>query len=141
MSFKYYNERTGRYEPFTIPALKGDRGERGIQGPKGDKGDQGVQGIQGERGYYYTPNLSNDGTLTWSNNGNLPNPGAVNLTGPQGIQGIQGPQGIQGIRGEQGFHFIPHVSNTGDLTWTNNGDLANPSPVNLMGPQGIQGPH
>lgn len=39
---------------------------------------------QGLVGPYYTPWLSQDGTLTWSNNGGLPNPGEVNIMGPQG---------------------------------------------------------
>lgn len=39
---------------------------------------------QGLVGPYYTPWVSNDGTLTWSNNGGLPNPGEVNIMGPQG---------------------------------------------------------
>lgn len=39
---------------------------------------------QGLVGPYYTPWVSQDGTLTWSNNGGLPNPSEVNIMGPQG---------------------------------------------------------
>ena len=39
---------------------------------------------QGLVGPHYTPIVSNDGTLSWTNNGLLPNPDAVNLRGPQG---------------------------------------------------------
>ena len=39
---------------------------------------------QGLVGPYYTPQMSQDGTLRWSNNGGLPNPDEVNLRGPQG---------------------------------------------------------
>lgn len=39
---------------------------------------------QGLVGPYYTPTVSQDGTLRWSNNGGLPNPQEVNLMGPQG---------------------------------------------------------
>lgn len=39
---------------------------------------------QGLLGPHYTPIMSNDGTLSWTNNGNLPNPDPVNLAGPQG---------------------------------------------------------
>ena len=39
---------------------------------------------QGLVGPYYTPQLSNDGTLSFTNNGSLPNPEPVNLRGPQG---------------------------------------------------------
>lgn len=44
-------------------------------------------------GTYYTPHVSTDGDLSWTNNNNEPNPATVNIRGPQGIQGIQGPQG------------------------------------------------
>lgn len=35
--------------------------------------------------------------------------------------------------------FTPSVSDSGDLSWTNNGGLSNPTTVNLMGPQGEKG--
>lgn len=36
-----------------------------------------------------------------------------------------------------GATFIPAVSSSGELSWTNNRGLANPSPVNINAPQGI----
>ena len=45
-----------------------------------------------------------------------------------------GPDGAPGVT------FTPHVDDKGNLTWTNDGDLPNPSAVNIMGPQGPQGP-
>lgn len=47
---------------------------------------------QGRRGPYYTPVVSADGTLSWVNNGGLPNPQPVNIAGPPG-QGLE----IQGV--------------------------------------------
>ena len=47
---------------------------------------------QGRRGPYYTPVLAADGTLSWVNNGGLPNPQPVNIAGPPG-QGLE----IQGV--------------------------------------------
>lgn len=38
-----------------------------------------------------------------------------------------------------GYTFTPYVSNVGVISWTNDGDLDNPTPVNIMGPQGEQG--
>ena len=35
--------------------------------------------------------------------------------------------------------YFPHVDTFGDLTWSNNLDLDNPEPVNIMGPRGPQG--
>lgn len=43
-------------------------------------------------------------------------------------------------KGNPGPYFTPTVDAEGNLSWTNNGDLDNPSTVNIKGPQGIQGP-
>lgn len=44
-----------------------------------------------------------------------------------------------GARGLRGYHYTPAVSVDGDLSWTNDGDLANPVTVNIRGPQGEVG--
>lgn len=54
---------------------------------KGPSGNDGAQGIQGEPGAVYTPDLSADGDLSWSNNGGLTNPPTVNIKGPKGDAG------------------------------------------------------
>lgn len=41
--------------------------------------------------------------------------------------------------GENGATFIPSVSADGTLTWTNDGGLDNPAPVNIKGPKGATG--
>ena len=48
-------------------------------------------------------------------------------------------KGKQGDKGAVGAHFTPSVSDDGVLSWTNNGGLGNPQPVNIRGPQGVQG--
>lgn len=58
--------------------------------------------LQGANGAVFTPSVAADGTLSWTNNGGLENPDAVNIRGPQGGQGPEGPQGQQGVQGEQG---------------------------------------
>ena len=47
---------------------------------------------------------------------------------------------FQSWQGLKGPYFTPHIDELGNLTWTNNGDLANPPDVNIMGPagQGLQ---
>lgn len=140
-----------------IKGPQGAQGIQGIQGPQGETGAQGPQGLQGDPGYYFTPSVSDTGDLSWTNNGNLENPTTVNIKGPQGAQGVQGiqgeqgPQGIQGVQGpegpegpqgpqgETGPYFTPSVDSNGDLSWSNNGGLINPSTVNIKGPQGEQG--
>lgn len=80
----------------------GPKGEQGIQGPKGDpgdkgetgpKGDTGATGERGPAGAHYTPSVTVDGDLSWSNNGGLENPATVNIRGPQGAQGAKGDTG------------------------------------------------
>lgn len=38
-----------------------------------------------------------------------------------------------------GYTFYPAVSSAGIISWTNDGDLPNPDPVNIKGPQGEDG--
>ena len=140
----------GLTNPTTVN-IKGPQGDIGPTGPQGEQGiqgepgEQGTQGIQGETGPYYIPNVDNIGNLSWTNTGNLQNPETVNIRGPQGlqgeqgIQGIQGPAGTNGADGVNGATFTPTVSDTGDLSWTNDKGLDNPATVNIMGPQGPQG--
>ena len=116
--------------------IKGPQGKQGIQGVQGKQGIQGVQGKQGERGYVYTPNVSQDGIISWTNDGDLENPDPVDIRGPEGPQGGQGEQGIQGPRG---YTYTPSVGEDGTVSWTNDGNLPNPDPVNITGPQGETG--
>lgn len=175
---------------------KGDPGETGPQGPAGADGAKGADGAAGKDGVTFTPSMSDDGDLSWTNDGGKANPQTVNLkgpkgdtgargpagtdgakgdtgpegprgpqgeqgpqgktgpqgeTGPQGPQGEQGPQGVQGVagptgpagadgaKGDTGPYFTPSVSNDGDLSWTNNGNLTNPKTVNIKGPKGDTG--
>ena len=61
-------------------------------------------------GTTFIPSVSADGTLSWSNDGGLPNPDPVNIRGPQGEQGIQGDAGPKGDPGEG----VPAVSAADD---------------------------
>ena len=64
----------------------------------------------------------------------------TDMSGSQGIQGPQGPKGDTGDKGASGSVFTPSVSSAGVISWTNNGGLANPTSVNIKGPQGETGP-
>lgn len=66
--------------------------------------------VKGDDGSTFTPSVSADGTLSWSNDGGLPNPDPVNIRGPQGEQGIQGDAGPKGDPGEG----VPAVSAADD---------------------------
>jgi hypothetical protein len=55
-----------------------------IQGAKGDKGDNGTT---------FTPQMDDNGNLSWSNDGGLKNPKTMNLIGSKGDKGDKGQDG------------------------------------------------
>lgn len=80
-------------------------------GSSGTSGGSSGGGTTGANGVTFTPHLSADGILSWTNDGGLTNPVPVNIkgakgdtgaTGPQGPQGEQGPKGNKGDTGPQG---------------------------------------
>ena len=96
---------------------KGDKGDTGEKGEPGKDGSPGAAGAPGATGTTFTPSVSADGTLSWTNDGGKENPASVNIKGPTGPQGPQGepgekgetgaagatgPEGPQGPKGEQG---------------------------------------
>ena len=116
-----------------LQGAKGDTGPEGPQGPKGDPGETGPQGpagadgapgkdgakgadgAAGKDGVTFTPSMSDDGDLSWTNDGGKANPQTVNLKGPKGDTGARGPAGADGAKGDTG-------------------------PEGPRGPQGEQGP-
>jgi len=63
----------------------------------------GDPGVDGADGGYYTPNVDNDGNLTWTPSAdNMPAATGANIKGPQGDTGPQGPQGDKGDTGATG---------------------------------------
>ena len=131
----------------SIGALQGPQGPQGPQGEQGVQGKQGPQGVQGPQGEQGVQGEKGDKGDTGAQ-GEKGEPGD---TGPQGPQGEQGPQGVQGVagpagpagadgaKGDTGPYFTPSVSDSGDLSWKNNGGLANPATVNIKGPKGDTG--
>ena len=82
---------------FGIP--KGEKGDTGAQGPQGEKG---ADGADGENGATFTPSVSEDGVLSWTNDKSLSNPASVNIKGPKGDTGPAGANGQDGARGPEG---------------------------------------
>ena len=95
-----------------VQLIKGPQGETGATG---STGMQGLKGDKGDAGVTFTPSVSAEGVLSWTNDGtDVANPEAVSIKGPkgdtgekgdtgaQGPEGPQGPQGEQGIQGPQG---------------------------------------
>ena len=120
--------------------LTGPKGETGAVGPKGDKGETGPQGNKGEIGL--TPNivigevrtLLSGQQATVENVGTKENP-IFNFGIPKGDRGDAGVGG----EGSVGYTFIPSVSEEGIISWTNDGSLDNPQPINIKGPKGDRG--
>lgn len=44
-----------------------------------------------------------------------------------------------GLKGDPGAVYTPSVSDSGDLSWSNNGELENPPTINIKGPKGDPG--
>lgn len=79
-----------------------------------------------KQGATFTPTITPEGVLSWSNNGGLENPPTVNLRGPQGERGEQGKQGVQGIQGVKGDKGDPFtIYRTYPSVTVMNSDVAN----------------
>ena len=123
------------------PGIQGPPGPQGEPGPQGPKGDQGPPGADGQDG---APGPKGD----QGDPGPAGPPGPPGEQGPQGIQGLPGAPGADGADGapgkdgspgEDGATFTPAVSEDGVLSWSNDGGLPNPEPVNIKGPPGEGG--
>lgn len=68
----YFNVRNGS---------KGSTGRDGATGPQGPKGEDGNDGANGVT---FTPIVSDEGVLSWTNDGGLDNPTSVNIKGEKG---------------------------------------------------------
>lgn len=64
----------------------------------------------------------------------------TDASGPHSFDVMDGKDGTgSGGAGEDGATFIPSVSKSGIISWTNDGNLPNPEPVNIKGPDGEDG--
>ena len=70
---------------------------------------------------------------------------ALSIGVPQGAKGDKGdigntgPSGEAGQKGDSGATFTPSVSDSGDISWTNDSGLPNPETRNIRGPKGDKG--
>lgn len=53
-------------------------------------------------GVTFTPSVSSEGVISWTNDGGLDNPESVNIKGPKGDTGAKGATGATGAQGPQG---------------------------------------
>jgi|GEM_PF-732258 Collagen triple helix repeat (20 copies). len=86
---QYIRETDAGQFAYFSPLLGGER-------VLGDGGGGGVDGAT------FIPAVSDDGVISWTNNGGLQNPAAVNIKGPVGAAGAAGADGEDGQPGEKG---------------------------------------
>lgn len=148
--------------------LQGETGPRGPQGEKGPQGitftphvsaagviswtndgqvdnpdSVNIKGPQGTSAGFGTPTASVDanvGTPSVKVTASGADTAKVFNFEFKNLKGEKGEKGSTGATGDTGATFTPSVSASGDITWTNDKGLANPTKVNIKGPQGIQGP-
>lgn len=73
-------------------------------------------------GTTFIPTVASDGTITWTNDGNLANPSAVTIKGATGAQGPQGAAGATGATGKGiktiATNFLTNATASGVTTAT-----------------------
>ena len=102
----------------------------------GGKAVKMPQGVGGRDGVTFTPSVSEDGDLSWTNDGGLANPQTVNLKGPKGDTGAKGEPGAKGDPGEKGADGAPGK----DGAKGDKGDTGLQGPIGPQGPKGDTGP-
>lgn len=95
----------------------------GITAEKVATWDSGTAGESGENGATFTPSVSTDGVLSWTNDKGLANPTPVNI---KGADGTNGTNGVDGAKGDKGDPFTYDDFTAAQL-------------ATLKGEQGIQG--
>ena len=97
-------------------------------------------GGSGKDGGYYVPSVDDEGNITWTaSDPTMPDVDGANIKGPAGSDGKDGAPGQDGSPGKDGTTFTPSVDSEGNLSFTNDGGLPNPEPVNIKGPKGDDG--
>ena len=123
--------RPGSYDPAAVEADAPDPTELEAYYAK-------VQALiadigHGLNGTTYTPSVSADGVISWTNDGEKDNPEPVNIKGPKGDTGPQGAPGKDGERGPQGEPGKDGAAGP-------QGPQGEPGAEGPQGPQGEQGP-
>lgn len=104
----------------------------------------GTPGSDGEDGATFTPSVSADGVLSWTNDKGLANPDPVNIKGADGTNGTNGVDGVNGTDGIDGTTVIVGTTTTGEagtsacVTGTLNAET-NTLTLNFTVPKGEKG--
>lgn len=107
----------------TITDVNGAKSFDVMDGEDGS-GGAGGSGADGEDGATFTPSVSSDGVLSWTNDKGLTNPDPVNIKGPQGDKGEPGENGENGfsptiaVTETTGGHTVTITDASGAKTFT-----------------------
>lgn len=97
----------------------------------------GEAGKDGKDGVTFVPHvqaLANGYRLYWTNDGRLPNPDPMEImNGENGAPGAVGPAGPSGPAGAVFTPMVTEIEGGIRLSWSNNGELPNPDPVDIKG--------
>lgn len=100
-------------------------------------GEAGKDGKDGKDGVTFVPHvqvLANGYRLYWTNDGRLPNPDPMEImNGENGAPGTVGPVGPSGPAGAVFTPMVTEIEGGIRLSWSNNGELPNPDPVDIKG--------
>ena len=131
---------------FTTPNLRGPQGEIGPQGESAASAinPRGDYDVNADPHYtisdYITSAEGNTYVCKKDNPDNVaPTDGTVNDEFWQilALRGAQGIAGKDGEKGADGVTFTPSIDENGVLSFTNNGGLENPEPIDIKGDNGI----
>lgn len=100
-------------------------------------------GIRGDRGATFTPHITDEGDVSFTNDFGLENPKTVNVRGATFTPSVtdDGTLSFTNDKGKQnpkpvnvrGATFTPTISDDGTISFTNDKGKPNPDPVNVRG--------
>ena len=131
---------------FTTPNLRGPQGEIGPQGESAASAinPRGDYDVNADPHYtvsdYITSAEGNTYVCKKDNPDNVaPTDGTINDEFWQvlALRGAKGESGKDGEKGADGVTFTPSIDTNGVLSFTNNGGLENPEPIDIKGDNGI----
>ena len=131
---------------FTTPNLRGPQGEIGPQGESAASAinPRGDYDVNAEPHYtvsdYITSAEGNTYVCKKDNPDNVaPTDGTINDEFWQvlALRGAKGEAGKDGEKGADGVTFTPSIDANGVLSFTNNGGLENPEPIDIRGDNGV----
>lgn len=100
----------------------------------------GSLNVKGDDGSTFTHSVSADGTLSWSNDGGLPNPDPVNIKGPQGEKGDKGDTGAAAGFGTPAITVSPSAGTPSAQVTASGPDTAKIFSFSFSGLKGETGP-